>query len=65
MESQQDDHPIDVTPAGGQQACGRAIFTSYHTLPATTMVDATHLAPQERILEYLMFEAGACVGTIN
>ena len=56
---------FDVTPPGAMAACGRTIYTSYHTLPSTTMVDATHLAPQERILEYLMFEAGACVGTIN
>jgi hypothetical protein len=56
---------FDVTPAGGTAACGRAIYTSYHTLPATMMVDSTQLAPQERILEYLMFEAGACVGGIN
>ena len=47
------------------QACGRAVFSSYHTLGATQMVDATNLTPQERILEYLMFEAGACVGTIQ
>jgi hypothetical protein len=56
---------FDITPPGGMQACGRAIYTSYHTLPATMMIDATNLAPQERILEYLMFEAGACVGTIQ
>jgi hypothetical protein len=56
---------FDVAPPGATAACGRTIYTSYHTLPSTTMVDATHLAPQERILEYLMFEAGACVGTIG
>jgi hypothetical protein len=56
---------FDITPMGGTQACGRAIYTSYHTLPSTMMVDATNLAPQERILEYLMFEAGACVGPIG
>jgi hypothetical protein len=56
---------FDITPPGGTQACGRAVFSSYHTLGPTMMVDATNLTPQERILEYLMFEAGACVGTIN
>ncbi|HEY7954575.1 MAG TPA: hypothetical protein VII38_04745 [Polyangia bacterium] len=56
---------FDITPPGGSAACGRAIYTSYHTLPSTMAVDATELAPQERILEYLMFEAGACVGTIG
>jgi hypothetical protein len=56
---------FDVTPPGGMQACGRAAFSSYHTLGAQMMVDATNLTAQERILEYLMFQAGACVGTIN
>jgi hypothetical protein len=56
---------FDITPTGGSQACGRAIYTSYHTLPSTQMVSSTQLAPQERILEYLMFEAGACVGPIG
>ena len=56
---------FDITPPGGNEACGRAIFSSYHTLGAMQMVDATSLTPQERILEYLMFEAGACVGTIS
>jgi hypothetical protein len=53
---------FDVTPPGGMAACGRAIYTSYPTLQTTTTMST--LAPQERILEYLMFEAGACVGTI-
>ena len=56
---------FDVTPAGATQACGRAIFSSYHTLDAMTMIDATALTAQERILEYLMFEAGACIGPIS
>jgi hypothetical protein len=53
------------SPSGG--ACGRAIYTSYHTLESTTTsTDPTvMLSPQERILEYLMFEAGACVGPIS
>jgi hypothetical protein len=55
---------FDVNDAGGM-ACGRAIFSSYHTNGATMSVDATQLTPQERILEYLMFEAGACSGTIG
>ncbi|MCU1283516.1 MAG: hypothetical protein JWM53_7062 [bacterium] len=52
---------FDVPAPGSTQACGRAIYTSYHTLPTTT----TQLVPQERILEYLMLEAGACVGPIG
>jgi hypothetical protein len=57
---------FDVNDAGGN-ACGRAIYTSYHTLDATTSgVDPNvMLSPQERILEYLMFEAGACVGPVS
>lgn len=46
-------------PAGMMNACGRVIYSSYHTLGATT---STTLTPQEKILEYLMFEAGACLG---
>jgi hypothetical protein len=56
---------FDVDGAGSTQACGRAIYTSYHTLPTTTSPDPTQLVPQERILEYLMLEAGACVGPIG
>jgi hypothetical protein len=35
--------------------CGRVAFSSYHTHGS-----ATELSPQERILEYLMLEIGAC-----
>lgn len=55
---------FDVAAPGSSQACDRAIYTSYHTLPTTTS-DPTQLVPQERILEYLMLEAGACVGPIG
>jgi hypothetical protein len=55
---------FDVASPGSTQACGRAIYTSYHTLPTTTS-NPTQLVPQERILEYLMLEAGACVGPIG
>ncbi len=56
---------FDVMAPGSTQACGRAIYTSYHTLPTTTSPDPTQLVAQERILEYLMLEAGACVGPIG
>ncbi|HZS40164.1 MAG TPA: hypothetical protein VFF06_25210 [Polyangia bacterium] len=56
---------FDVMSPTTNMACGRAIFSSYHTLEATMGVDATQLSPQERILEYLMFEAGACSGPIS
>ncbi len=38
--------------------CGRVIYSSYHTSSGST----TSLAPQERILEYLMLESAGCVG---
>lgn len=56
---------FDVPAPGSTQACGRAIYTSHHTLPTTTSPHRTQLAAQERILEYLMLEAGACVGPIG
>ena len=56
---------FDITPPGATAACGRAIYSSYHTLPTTTSPDPTQLVPQERILEYLMLEAGACLGGIG
>jgi hypothetical protein len=56
---------FDVAPAGAANACGRAIYSSYHTLPTTAAPTAGELVPQERILEYLMLEAGACLGDIS
>jgi hypothetical protein len=53
---------FDVAGADGS-ACGRTIYTSYHTLETTT--STSKLSPQERILEYLMFEAGSCLGPIG
>ncbi len=38
--------------------CGRVIYSSYHTSSGSS----TTLAPQERILEYLMLESAGCVG---
>jgi hypothetical protein len=46
-------------PLGSSAACGRVVFSSYHT----TGTSGSALTPQEKILEYLMFEAGACLGT--
>jgi len=56
---------FDIAAPGATTACGRAIYSSYHTLPTTTSPDPTQLVPQERILEYLIFEAGACIGPIG
>jgi hypothetical protein len=56
---------FDISAPGAASACGRAVYSSYHTLPTTATPDPTQLSPQERILEYLMLEAGACIGTIG
>ncbi len=57
---------FDINGSTGD-ACGRAIYTSYHTLMSTmTGPDPTaQLSPQERILEYLMFEASSCIGPVS
>ncbi len=57
---------FDVKDAGGN-ACGRAIYTSYHTLDSTTTATdpMVQLSPQERVLEYLMFEAGSCIVPVS
>ena len=39
--------------------CGRVIYSSYHTASGT--IDPRNLKPQERILEYLMFDVATCV----
>jgi hypothetical protein len=56
---------FDIVAPGASSACGRAIYSSYHTLPTTASPTPTDLVPQERILEYLMLEAGACLGGIS
>jgi hypothetical protein len=51
------DHPLTVEAQyrdGG--GCGRVVFTSYHT----TSVTSGPLTPQERVLEWLLFELGGC-----
>lgn len=52
-------HPLTVSAdfRGTAMGCGRAVFTSYH-------VDSRAmgtLTPQERVLEWLLFELGGCV----
>ncbi|MEI8259054.1 MAG: hypothetical protein WCJ30_25580, partial [Deltaproteobacteria bacterium] len=37
--------------------CGRVVFTSYHTTGSA----GGSLTPQERVLEWLLFELGGCV----
>jgi hypothetical protein len=58
---------FDVAATGGGQPCGRVVFSSYHTLDSTTTSadPSVKLTPQERILEYLMLEAGACLGPVS
>lgn len=48
---------VDATDAGGR-ACGRVLFSSYHVQTSL----GTTLAPQERVLEYLFFRLGECLG---
>ncbi len=42
--------------------CGRVLFSSYEVDNRAAM-DMTPLSPQERILEYLLFELGGCINT--
>ncbi len=42
--------------------CGRAVFSSYEVDNRAAM-PMTPLSPQERILEYLLFELGGCINT--
>ncbi len=53
------DHPLTVEAqyrGTGGMGCGRVVFTSYHTTSTTT----GPLTPQERVLEWLLFELGGC-----
>jgi len=47
--------PLTVTFEAG---CGRALFTSYHTVAAAS---TGALTPQEKILAYLILEIGTCI----
>jgi hypothetical protein len=47
--------PLTVTFEAG---CGRALFTSYHTVDETT---GPELTAQEKILAYLILEIGTCI----
>ena len=48
--------PLTVT---GDRGCGRALFTSYHTIEAHT--GGTALSAQEQALAYLILEIGNCI----
>jgi hypothetical protein len=59
--------PLTVT--FDYQGCGRVHFSTYNTEPNGVVPDAqrypnckTGFSPQERILEYLVFEIATCVG---
>lgn len=52
---------VPLTTQFDVSACGRVVYSSYHTAGGT--VSPGNLLPQERILEYLMFEVGSCVTT--
>ena len=52
-------------------ACGRVLYSSYHTrghrarLPFPLYCPDSKMLPQERILEFLIYELSACVGPIG
>jgi hypothetical protein len=59
------------TPFGNQPAnqCGRVLYTDYHvdngvtsntTFPAECVAGA--MSPQEKMMEYMIFDLGACIG---
>ncbi len=50
---------VPLTTEFDVSSCGRVIYSSYHT--AGGNVTPGNLLPQERILEYLMFEVATCV----
>jgi hypothetical protein len=53
------DHPLTLEAqyrGMDGMGCGRVVFTSYHTTSVTTGA----LTPQERVLEWLLFELGGC-----
>ncbi|HEY8041876.1 MAG TPA: hypothetical protein VIF15_18860 [Polyangiaceae bacterium] len=50
---------VPLTSQFDVSACGRVVYSSYHTAGGT--VTPGNLLPQERILEYLVFEVGSCV----
>jgi hypothetical protein len=50
---------VPLTTQFDVSSCGRVIYSSYHT--AGGSVSPGNLLPQERILEYLMFEVATCV----
>lgn len=52
---------VPLTTQFDVSSCGRVVYSSYHT--AGGNVSPGNLLPQERILEYLMFEVGSCVTT--
>ncbi len=48
------------TTVSFQQACGRVLYSTYHTEGT-----ATGLLPQERALLYILLEVGVCVGQVS
>ncbi len=50
--------PLTIT---FEQGCGRALYTSYHTVEETSGSTAINLSPQEMVLAYLVLEIGTCI----
>jgi hypothetical protein len=66
------DTPVNAPPAadGGAQYCGRAVFSDLHVAgdpserdnsPPPNGCDPTGLSPQEKALEFMLFDLSACV----
>jgi len=66
------DTPVGAPPApdGGSQYCGRAVYSDLHvsgdpseedTSPPPRGCDPTGLSPQEKALEFMLFDLSACV----
>jgi hypothetical protein len=66
--------PVTVTfdyPVAPQQSCGKVLYSSYHTRERRSpsadfpgYCPAGPMIPQEKVLEFLIFEISACLGTI-
>jgi hypothetical protein len=53
------DHPATIS---FQQACGRVLFSTYHTEAALNPGPNAPLLPQEQALLYVLLEVAVCVG---
>ncbi len=69
------ERPMTVSydyPVAPAQACGKVLYSSYHTRehitptrPFPLYCPTGGMIPQEHVLEFLIFEISSCVGTIT